>query len=218
MPANVIKHSAAPISIPLTDIINSAIVKGQWPDLWKEESLTPIPKVHPPNNIDDLRNISGLKNLNKVTEKLFAEMMLSDMKQHLDKSQYGNKKGVSIQHYLVKFIDKVLVSLDRNSKDEIFAGFATFIDWKQAFNRQDPKLGIKSFIKNGVGRPLFHPSITIFKVEQCTLNGMAKNPNPEISRGEDHRVVHLVFLNISLRAMKMLTVRLKIKDGSGSMT
>ena len=75
-------------------------------------------------------------------------LMLSDMKDKLDKSQYGNQKGVSIQHYLVKFIDTVLKNLDNNSKGDIFAALATFIDWKQAFNRQDPKLGIESFIEN----------------------------------------------------------------------
>ena len=65
-----------------------------------------------------------------------------------DKSQYGNQKGISIQHYLVKFIDQVLKSLDGNSKGDIFAALAGFIDWKQAFNRQYPKLGIESFIEN----------------------------------------------------------------------
>ena len=65
-----------------------------------------------------------------------------------DKSQYGNQKGISIQHYLVKFIDQVLKSLDGNSKCDIFAALAGFIDWKQAFNRQYPKLGIESFIEN----------------------------------------------------------------------
>ena len=157
-PAKIIKHLATQISIPLTDILNSCIVKGQWPDLWKEEAVTPMPKVHPPNDIDDLRNISGLKNFKKISEKIFAEMMLSDMKNNLDKSQFGNQKGVSIQHYLVKFMDKVLVSLDKNSKGKVFAAIATFIDWKQAFSRQDPKLGIESFMKNGV-RPSLIPAL-----------------------------------------------------------
>ena len=75
------------ISIPLTNILNSCITKGEWPNIWKGEAVTPIPKVHPPKEIDDLRSISGLKNLNKVAEKIFAEMMLNDMKEKLDKSQ-----------------------------------------------------------------------------------------------------------------------------------
>ena len=57
----VLKNLANQIAIPLTNIINSCITEGQWPDIWKEEAVTHIPKVHPPIEIDDLRNISGLK-------------------------------------------------------------------------------------------------------------------------------------------------------------
>ena len=158
IPASILKQIADKISLPLSDIINSCIEKGQWPDIWKVEAVTPIPKVHPTISIDDLRNISGLVNLNKVTEKIFAELIISDMKEKLDKSQYGNQKGVSIQHYLVKFIDQVFKSLDNNSKGDTFAAIAAYIDWKQASNRQDAKLGIESFIENGV-RPSLIPSL-----------------------------------------------------------
>ena len=42
------------------------------------------------------------------------------------------------------------MSLDKNFNGDIFAVTATFVDWKQAFNQQDPKLVIESFIENGV--------------------------------------------------------------------
>ena len=61
------------VSRPMAYIINSCITKGEWSDIWKEKAVTPIHKVHPQTEIDYLRNISGLKNLNKVTEKIFAE-------------------------------------------------------------------------------------------------------------------------------------------------
>ena len=64
--------------------------------LWKVEAVTPIPKVHPALHLDDLRKISGLFNFNKVTEKIFAELMLSDMKEKLDKSRYGKRSFHSI--------------------------------------------------------------------------------------------------------------------------
>ena len=147
----------------MADIINTSISTGQWPDIYKVEAVTPIPKIFPPTNMENLRNISGLKTLNKVAEKIISKMMLEDMKDKLDKSQYGNRKGVSIQNYLVKFIDKVLVNFDNNAKGDIFAALATFVDWKQAFNRQDPKLGIESFIENGVRPSLIPTLINYFK-------------------------------------------------------
>ena len=86
-------------------------------------------------------------------------MMLHDMKEKLDPSQFGNQKGLGIQHYLIKIIHKILSTLDKNSKGQIFAVIASFIDWKQAFNRQDSTLGIKSCIKNGV-RPALIPMLS----------------------------------------------------------
>ena len=38
-----------------------------------------------------------------------------------DRAQYGNAKKVSLQHYLVKMLDKILSSIDQNSIKESIA-------------------------------------------------------------------------------------------------
>ena len=63
-------------------------------------------------------------------------MIISDMKAKLDPSQYANQKGVGIQHYLIKMLNRILTVLDKSSKGEAKAVIATLIDWKQAFPRQ----------------------------------------------------------------------------------
>ena len=83
-------------------------------------------------------------------------MMVSDMKDKTDPSQYGNNKGTSIQHSLIKMIHRILTALDTNTRRETFAVVANMIDWNSAFPRQCPKLGVQSFIKNGV-RPALIP-------------------------------------------------------------
>jgi hypothetical protein len=158
IPARILKQFSQEISIPVTDVINSSIKQGVWPDIFKLEIVTPVPKVYPPKNIDDLRNISGLLNLDKIAEKLISKMMIEDMKAKIDPSQYANQKGLSIQHYLVNVIDKILQAVEKNSKSESVAVLATLVDWKQAFPRQCPKLGIESFIQNGV-RPALIPML-----------------------------------------------------------
>ena len=72
------------------------------------------------------------------------------MSRNRDHSQYGNEKGISVNHYLLKMINEILSSLDGNNASEKFAVFCTMVDWKQAFDRQCPTLGVKSFIENGV--------------------------------------------------------------------
>ena len=156
VPAKILKHFSKQLRKPVANVINSMIRQGCWPDILKLETVTPVPKVNPPKTVDQLRNISGLLNLDKIAEKIISKMMISDMKNQIDPSQFANQEGLSIQHYLVKMIDKILKSVYKNSKTESLAVLATLVDWKQAFPRQCPKLGIQSFIKNGV-RPALIP-------------------------------------------------------------
>ena len=58
---------------------------------------------------------------NKIMEKIISEMIISDMKPKLDPAQYGNQEHKSIQHYLVRFLHRILTSLDKNSKREVNA-------------------------------------------------------------------------------------------------
>ena len=115
MPARLFQTFAAYIAEPLTDIINCSIKSGQYPDIWKAEIATPIPKTHPMLEVTDLRNISGLLNCDRIMETLLAELMTSDMEANLDQSQYGNRKGLSINHYLIKMIHRILTVVDRNT-------------------------------------------------------------------------------------------------------
>ena len=169
IPAKVLKHFAKQICFPVTNVINTSIKQGCWPDILKLEIVTPVPKVYPPKNVDDLRNISGLLNFDKIAEKLISKMMIADMKNKIDPSQYANQKGLSIQHYLVKIIDRILLALDTNSKSESVAILATLVDWKQAFPRQCPKLGIESFIENGVRPALIPMLINYFQGRQMKV-------------------------------------------------
>ena len=150
IPAKILKHFSKKISKPLTKIINDSIQQGQWPSLFKSEIVTPVRKVPNPKDIDDLRNISGLMNLNKVMEKVVCPLIAQDMRNSFDKSQFANQPGLSTQHYLIKLIDRILSVTDNNAKGECIAVLGTLVDWKAAFPRQDHTLGIKSFIRNGV--------------------------------------------------------------------
>ena len=159
VPAKIIKQFAAYLAEPLADILNTSVRRGEYPKIYKFEISTPVPKCYPTEKLTQLRNISGLFNFDKVMEKLLAELMISDMAAKLDPAQYGNQKGISIQHYLINMIHRILHVLDNNSRRETFAVVANLIDWNNAFPRQCPKLGIESFIHNGV-RPALIPVLT----------------------------------------------------------
>ena len=115
IPAIILKTFARNVSIPTTILVNRCIKEGAWPNIFKSEIVTPVPKVYPTKRIGDLRNITGLFTLNKVMEKSIAELMVNDMKEKLDPSQYANHKGIGIQHYLINMLDRILTAVDNGS-------------------------------------------------------------------------------------------------------
>ena len=169
LPARLIKEFAAYLAEPFTDIINCSLKRGEYPQIYKYEKCTPVPKVFPPEKVSQMRNISGLLNFDKILERMISEVMISDMKASSDPSQYGNEKGTSIQHYLIKMIHRILTALDSNSKQESYAVIASMIDWNSAFPRQCPKLGVQSFIKNGVRASLVPLLVNYFQDRQMSV-------------------------------------------------
>ena len=101
--------------------------------------------------------------LQQIMERIVLEMVISDMKEKLDPSQFGNQKNTSIQHYLVRLLHRILTNVDRNSRGEVHAVLCTFVDWKQAYSRQCHTLGVESFIKNGVRPSLIPILISYFE-------------------------------------------------------
>ena len=169
IPAKLIKVAAESIAIPLTNVINASIKLGQWPNIYKLETITPVPKVRPSKSLDELRPISNLFTYCKIGEKIICEMIVEDMVEKMDPFQFGNLKNTSIQHYLVSLVHMISSVLDRNSKGDIFAACVTVHDYCQAFSRQCHKLGIQSFIQNGVRPSLIPLLVNYFQGRQCQI-------------------------------------------------
>ena len=161
IPMKLISEFSVELAFPLAQIINCCLKEGTYPDIWKVESVTPVPKIFPPEQIKDLRKISGLLNFSKVMDKVISQFVISDMKESRDVSQYGNEKHISNQHYLIKMLNRILTAIDHKSKSETFAVILNMVDWSQAFDRMSHKIGVESFIANGV-RPSLVPILISF--------------------------------------------------------
>ena len=161
IPWKIIHEFSVELAEPLCHIFNSCSLDGIWPKIWKHEIVTPVPKTYPPQSTDDLRKISGTKNLSKLFESLLSDSIINDVSKNIDSAQYGNQKGLSTSHYLVKMVHRILTILDSNNQKEKYAVLAHMVDWSKAFDRQDPKLSIESFIRCGV-RPTLLPILISF--------------------------------------------------------
>ena len=180
IPMLIIKEFAAELSEPLAHILNFGLSIGQYPLIWKFETITPVPKVYPPESINQVRKISGLKNFAKICDSFLGEFITTDMLPNTDPAQYGNMKGLSTQHYLIKMIHQILTATDKNSVNEAKAVIIQMIDWQAAFDRQCHKLGILSFIKNGVRKSLIPILISYFQDRMMAVkwNGQLSSPYP----------------------------------------
>ena len=123
----------------------------------------------------------------KVAEKLIAELIISDMEYKFDPSQFGNQNGVSIQHYLIQMLHRILTALANNSRGYIFTVVTSLIDWNNAFPRQCPKLGIESFIQNGVRPSLIPVLVNYFQDRKMSVKWHGCRAVPKILV-EDPRV------------------------------
>ena len=122
------------LAAPVSRIINSILVSGEWPSQWKLEHVIPVPKVPVPETEDDLRPISLTPFFSKVTEHFVVSWLLEFIEDKIDFMQYGGLKGNSITHYIIEFVNFILSCQD--SKDQT-AIMACMVDFQKAFNRQN---------------------------------------------------------------------------------
>ena len=67
-PARLMKQFAAYLADPFTDIVNTSIRRGEYPQIYKFEVCTPVSKCYPPKDTSQIRNISGLYMQNLLNE------------------------------------------------------------------------------------------------------------------------------------------------------
>lgn len=98
------------LAVPFTSIFNEVASTLVWPQDWKEEYVTVIPKTSSPQSFSDLRNIS----CTKLVSKIMVSYVLDWAGQEVSckYNQYGGIKGCSGTHMLIIIWQKILTSLE----------------------------------------------------------------------------------------------------------
>lgn len=116
---------------PVTVLFNKAFAEGKWPDAWKTENITVIPKVKNPSSLGETRNISCTALLSKVLEGVMLEHLRAELRP--DPDQYGGLKGCGAEHLLVDIWESALETLDDGKSAAVLLG----VDYQKAFNRME---------------------------------------------------------------------------------
>ena len=144
-PQKILKEFAIELASPFCHIINCAIQLNIFPEAYKRAVITPLPKIKQPMSLSDLRPISKTPVGGKMIEKVMGSDLDDDTTGKILTSQYGNCKGSSTTHYLLKLTDQAYKSTDLGQ-----ATTAITIDYSKAFDYVDHNVLIDKLIKLGV--------------------------------------------------------------------
>ena len=166
------------LAVPLTKIFNHALLCYDWPQQWKKETVTVIPKGQTPQDFSDYRNLSCTALFSKVLEAIVLEKINTEV--NVDRVQFGGTKRCGIEHLLIEAWDRILNHLDDNRASANLSS----IDYAKAFNCMQHQACLKAFQRKGASQHTIN-------IIACFLSGcrrdcrMAKSnqmPGPSIVR------------------------------------
>ena len=128
---------------PIAHVFNMITRTCQWPDAWKVEYVTVIPKGPDPQEPSECRNIACTNYLSKMYESFVLEWSREEV---LPKpNQYGGEKGASSTQLLIEVISDITETLEDNRAASVLSA----IDFSKAFNRLDHEKCLRTFSNKG---------------------------------------------------------------------
>ena len=145
LPARILKEFACELACPLADILNTSFQQSIVPHQWKLAEVVPIPKCQP-STLQNLRPIALTCYFAKIAESFIAKWLVEDISAHIDANQYGNRKGLSTNHYLIELLHQIL----HNAENQKSMSTIVLTDFSKAFDRIDHNVLIRKLINLGV--------------------------------------------------------------------
>ena len=125
-------RDSLPVTIEyITTIINTSIVTGKFPSLWKNATVTPIYKHGDRNDVNNFRPISLLPILSKILEKIVAQQLNNFLESNkvLSTSQHGFRPRLSTETALTTVSNKLYSNIDKKK-----LSLVTLLDLSKAFD------------------------------------------------------------------------------------
>ena len=80
-------------------------IEGQYPDLWKQAQMTPIPKVKNRSTYKDFIPISLLQHPGKLAEQAIAKRLKGPMEDAIASNQYSYRPKVGTTDAILQLLD-----------------------------------------------------------------------------------------------------------------
>ena len=117
------------LAFPIATIFNLVPLKLQWPELWKREYQTVIPKKASPSDFNELRNLSCTNFFSKILESFVVDSIKNEI--NISELQYGGMKGCGTDNFLVEVWNNILETLDQPGRCVLLMS----VNFSKAFKR-----------------------------------------------------------------------------------
>ena len=157
------------LAVPITHIFQAILKADEWPELWRREYVTVIPKCKAPQEESDCRNISCTNFLSKIFESFVLEWSRAEVVPKLN--QYRGEPAAGAAHLLIETVDYIASSLEDNRAGVVLST----VDFSKAFNRLDHEHFLRSLIARGA-------SDSIIELLSCFLSSRSMS----VRVGQEH--------------------------------
>lgn len=153
IPINLLKPVSDFIISPLTHVINSFIESCEFPKVWKQARISPIPKISTPQTLSDYRPISVLPVLSKVYERIVMTQLTTFIEDtaKYQSSQHGFRKSHSTVTCLLKMRDDILRAMDKGE-----VTISVFADYSKAFDTIDYETLVRKLHNLNISKSFLH--------------------------------------------------------------
>ena len=194
IPSVLYKMYPRELAKPITAIFNKITRQSCWPDKWKIEYVTVIPKVRDPQQPSDCRNISCTNYLSKLYESFVMDWSREEVRP--DHNQYGGEKNASATQLLIEVISDVTTALEDNRAGVVLSA----IDFSKAFNRLDHQKCLQSFANKGASTQVLNLLASFLQGRTMTVKvGQTKStPKPVNAGAPQGSVLGCYLFNIGI--------------------
>lgn len=131
IPTRFLKDSLFMIAFYITIIVNTSIVTGIYPSIWKYSHVIPQLKKGDIDDANNFRPVSLLPVLSKILERIVANQLTEHLESNslLSNTQHGFRKKLSTETALMKVTEEIYKNMD-NKKLSLL----TLCDLSKAFD------------------------------------------------------------------------------------
>ena len=115
IPYKYLKDALPVLYFYITIIINTSIITGLFPKLWKHPYVVPVFKSGDKDEVGNYRPISLLSIISKILEKIVAVQLMSFLETYklLANSQHGFRSNLSTETALLKVNEHIYNNIDK---------------------------------------------------------------------------------------------------------